>query len=385
MSRLEKVALAGLILIAVVLWAVLGWDFYREKWQAPLGPSLALPSQTPGATPSPVFLTPLKPTSSPQPNAPSRASAQVEPLPLCGGPKLLNILAIGSDTRATGYLYGLADVTRLVRIDFITPRVTVLEFPRDIWVEIPGISDHYGTTHGKINQAYLYGNPGMGYYDGPGQGPGLLARTLEYNFGAHPERYLAVNMQTFVEAIDVIGGLDVYLPYTVDGRKADQAKRQDLYFAPGPHHLNGEQALMLARIREHGTFGRADQQNRVLCAVREALLNPYNLPKLPEIIETFDNAVQTDLSPQEISQLACLMPQLKPENIAFTTFPRELLTEDRTYDIGVQKDVYIFRADFNTLRLYVSAFEAGIWPEPNLQTAPAGTPRPPGEGDFICP
>ena len=173
MSRLEKVALAGLILIAVVLWAVLGWDFYREKWQAPLGPSLALPSQTPGATPSPVFLTPLKPTSSPQPNAPSRASAQVEPLPLCGGPKLLNILAIGSDTRATGYLYGLADVTRLVRIDFITPRVTVLEFPRDIWVEIPGISDHYGTTHGKINQAYLYGNPGMGYYDGPGQGPGL--------------------------------------------------------------------------------------------------------------------------------------------------------------------------------------------------------------------
>jgi LCP family protein required for cell wall assembly len=385
MSRLEKFALAGLILIALALWAVLGWDFYREKWLQPLGPSLALPSQTPGAAPSPVFLTPPKPTSSPQPNAPSRASAKVERLPLCGGPEVLNVLAIGSDTRATGYLYGLADVTRLVRVDFITPRVTVLEFPRDIWVEIPGISDHYGTTHGKINQAYFYGNPGMGYYDGPGQGPGLLARTLEYNFGAHPERYLAVNMQTFVEAINIIGGLDVYLPYTVDGRKADQAKRQDLYFAPGAHHLNGEQALMLARIREHGTFGRADQQNRVLCAVREALLNPYNLPKLPEIIDTFDNAVQTDLSPQEISQLACLMPQLKPENIAFTTFPRELLTEDRTYDIGVQKDVYIFRADFNTLRLYVSAFEAGIWPDPKPQAAPAGTPRPPGEGDFICP
>lgn len=387
MSRLEKFALAGLILIALALWAVLGWDFYREKWLQPLGPSLALPTQTPGATPSPVSLPPVNTTPNPtQPNPPSRAAGKVERLPLCGGPTVQEILAIGSDTRAQGYLYGLADVTRLVRVDFVTPRVTVLEFPRDIWVEIPGISDHYGTTHGKINQAYLYGNPGMGYYDGPGQGPGLLARTLEYNFGARPDRYLAVNMQTFVEVIDVIGGLDVYLPYSVDGRKADQTKRQDLYFAAGAHHVNGEQALMLARIREHGTFGRADQQNRVLCAAREALLNPYNLPKLPEIINTFQGAVQTDLSPQEISQLACLMPQLKPENIAFITFPRELLTEDRTYDIGVQKDVYIFRADFETLRLYVSAFQAGIWPDPNVEAAPPlGTPRPPGEGDFICP
>jgi LCP family protein required for cell wall assembly len=385
MSRLEKLALAFLVLIAVALWAAVGWSTYQDTWKAPLGPVLALSGPTPTLEPAATFsltrpalrfnLTPGKATRTPY----------VENRPLCGGPATMTVLAIGSDTRNNAYLYGLADVIRLVRVDFVTPRVTVLEFPRDIWVEIPDISDHYKITHGKINQAYLYGNPGMGYYDGPGQGPGLLARTLELNFGARPDHYVAANMQTFVRLINVIGGVDVTLPYSVDARKADQPKRMDLYFAPGTHHLDGEQALMLARIREHSTFGRADQQNRVLCAARDALFNSSNLPKIPEIIDTFKGAIQTDLSPEQISQLACLAPNLKSGNISFITFPRELLTEARTYDIGVQKDVYIFKADFNTLRLYVNAFNSGIWPDPIPSADPVGTPRPPGEGGFSCP
>jgi hypothetical protein len=147
MSRFEKLALAFLILIAVALWTAVGWSAYQDAWKAPLGPVLALPSQTPALRPSAAF-------SSTQPGlvfnlAPGKATQTpyIEKAQLCGGPLPMMILAIGSDTRAKGYLYGLADVTRLVRVDFITPRVTVLEFPRDIWVEIPGISDHYGTTH----------------------------------------------------------------------------------------------------------------------------------------------------------------------------------------------------------------------------------------------
>jgi LCP family protein required for cell wall assembly len=389
MSRFEKFALAFLVMVAIVLWAVVGWSTYQDAWKAPLGPELALPSlQAPTLEPAATFSSPTRRAPvfniTPRPVRATR-TPYIEKFPLCGGPQVMSILAIGSDTRAQGYLYGLSDVTRLVRVDFVTPRVTVLEFPRDIWVEIPGIADHYGITHGKINQAYLYGNPGMGYYDGPGQGPGLLARTLELNFGAHPDHYIAANMQTFVHLIDVIGGVDVTLPYSVDARKPDQQKRYDLYFSPGTHHLTGEQALMLARIREHSTFGRADQQNRVLCAARDALLNPSNLPQIPEIIDTFKKNIQTDLSPEQISQLACLVPKLKSGNISFTTFPRELLTEARTYDIGVKKDVYIFKADFNVLRLYVSAFNSGNWPDPDPSAAPIGTPRPPGEGGFNCP
>ncbi len=389
MSRLEKFIFAILVLIAAALWINLGWSFYKDTWQAPLGPGLALPSQTtipPGASVVPA----QSAATLIGQNPPDTYLSNTEPgiisgTPLCGGPKSMTVLAIGSDTRAQGYLYGLADVIRYVRIDFVTPRISVLEFPRDLWVEIPDIEENYGISHGKLNQAYFYGNPGMGYYQGLGQGPGLLARTLDLNFGARPDHYIAANMQTFVRLVNTIGGIDIFLPYSVDARKSDQQKRKDLYFAPGQHHLNGEQSLMLARIREYNTFARADQQNRILCALRDAFISPYILPKLPDVINSFDGAVQTDLSPQQISQFACLAPKLKPGDITFTTFPLELLSESRTFDIGVQKDVFIFTADFNALRLFVQAFDLGAWPELTSSSTSLETPRPRGEGRFFCP
>jgi LCP family protein required for cell wall assembly len=263
----------------------------------------------------------------------------------------------------------------------------VLEFPRDLWVEIPGISEHYNITHGKLNQAYLYGNKGMGYYTGAGEGPGLLARTLDLNFGARPDHYVAANMQTFVKLVNAVGGIDVKLDLGVDARKPDQPNRLDLYFAKGRHHLNGEQALMLARLRPNNVFGRADQQNRVLCALRASLLNPANLPKLPKIIDAFDGAIQTDLSPQQISQLACLATtKLDAQDITFVSFPTDLLKGARTYDIGMDKELFIWDADFDILRTYVSAFNTGSWPI--LPPVPVTAGQPNGitpEPSFSCP
>lgn len=389
MSQKERSIFTLLVLIAIGLWALVGYRFYNGAWQRPLGPVLALPIFQPlpgagntapargsGAT---VTARPGQPTRTPY-------TPEVSGQPLCGGPLTMTILAIGSDSRGTGYLYGLADVIRYVRIDFATPRVTVLEFPRDIWVEIPELDPKHGITHGKLNQAYLYGNKGMGYYHGPGEGPGLLARTLLHNFGAAPAHYIAANMQTFVKVVNAVGGIDVTLPHSVDGRKPDQPDRHDLYFKAGKHHLNGNQALMLARLRPQGVFERAETQNLVLCALRDALLQPKNLTKLPEIIKAFENAVQTDLSPQQISQLACLLPSLQSHNIQFVTFPPETLVAARTYDKGVNKDVFIFQADFETLRLLVTDFERGRWP-PRVIPAPVTvTPgKSTSQGGFVCP
>jgi len=64
--------------------------------------------------------------------------------PLCGKTPVLTILAIGIDYEPGGYLYGLADVIRIVRIDFTIHKVSVLTIDRAIWVEIPGISSTSG-------------------------------------------------------------------------------------------------------------------------------------------------------------------------------------------------------------------------------------------------
>ena len=66
-----------------------------------------------------------------------------------------DIQGVHFETDVANYLYGLADVIKVVRIDFVTPKVTVISLPRDLWVQIPGIED-FGVTEGKLNQSYFY-------------------------------------------------------------------------------------------------------------------------------------------------------------------------------------------------------------------------------------
>lgn len=394
MSRTQRAILIFLTILAIAAWAAL-WRFASDAWNAPLGPQISLPTNPPpsrAATRKPAQALPWGTLTATNTNIPL-AAATITPFmgaslePRCGGPKSMTILAVGSDTRAKSYTYGLADVIRLVRVDFITPRITVLEFPRDLWVEIPDIDKRYGITHEKLNQAYLYGNPGMAYYDGPGEGPGLLARTMLHNFGARPDRYVAVNMHTFVRMIDTIGGLDVYLPYEVDGRRADQQSRDDLFFAKGNHHLSGTQSLILARLRIGTNTQRNINQNVILCALRNELTQPENLRNLPVLVELFKNTVQTDLSPQEISTLGCLLPQIPARNIRFISFPENAYTPMRTYDHIFKKNVFTLQPNLVQMTMLTDAFQTGQWPkfDANATVTPVSqTPEPASAEEFSC-
>jgi len=361
MTRLQKATLSFLSVLALGLTGFVIW-VYQGKWQTPLGPPLQLatwiPIQLPATwTPDPnATKTPL---ASSNPVSITRASSSPA---LCGAPPVMNILLIGSDSRGDAYNYGLADMIRLARVDFVNAKVTVLEFPRDMWVEIPDIADNLsGQDHEKLNQAYLYGNPGFGYTDDPAQGPGLLARTLSLNFGTQIDHYAAVNMQTFVNIVNAVGGIDVTLPEPVDGRTADDLSNR-LLFREGALHLDGNRALTLARIRIEGGFARGENQNRVLCALRDQLTSPSIIKKIPDLIQSFEDNIQTDLSPRQISQLACIGAQIEPGNIRFANFPEELFNPTREYDPVFKKNISVLEADFDILREYVAQFNEGAWP-----------------------
>jgi len=367
MTAFQKVVLAFLLVIAVALFGFVIW-LYSGVWQRPLGPSLQLPTATQFQLPATWTPNPLSTNaiaSSPaivSALATVDSPATVPAIGMCGAPPVMNILAVGTDARGDNYNYGLADVIRLVRVDFVNPKVTVLEFPRDLWVEIPDIADNLdGQDHEKLNQAYLYGNRGFGYTDDPARGPGLLARTLQLNFGANIDHYAAVNMKTFVKLVNAVDGIDVNLPKAVDGRTAeDPASR--LLFESGKHHLDGTRALTLARIRIEGTFARADNQNRVLCALRDKLISTDVIASLPQLIQSFQGAIQTDMSPAQLGQLACLGTQIQPGNIVFATFPGELFSQSRQLDPVFGKTVFVWDVDFDILRDYITQFNEGTWP-----------------------
>lgn len=275
---------------------------------------------------------------------------------------------MGNDARQDTYKIGLSDSMRVIRVDFIQPRVQIMTFPRDLYVAIPEIEDHYGITHGKLNQAYLYGNPGYGYYDGPGRGPGLLSLTLEQNFGSRVDRYVAVNIQTFVRMIDKLGGIDIDLPYEIDGR-VKRSRDPNRYFPPGRQHLDGYRTMLLARMRPNGDFQRMEIQNLILQAVAEKLLSPSAIVILPELITDFKKSVQTDLGPVEIGQLLCLRKKLDPQTIAYGSFPEKLFKPGRVHD-PVLGNTSILRVDFKILRTYVARFNQGKWPR--IQESPKG-------------
>jgi LCP family protein required for cell wall assembly len=369
MTRIQKAALAFLSIMAACLLSLVIW-LYLGLWQKPLGPALQIPVATPFGLPA--TWTPDPGTMGTLPSTPDPVSVSstipstltmTPGIGLCNAPPVMNILVVGSDARADSYTYGLADVIRLVRVDFVTAKVTVLEFPRDLWVEIPDIADNLnGQDHEKLNQAYLYGNRGFGYTDDPAQGPGLLARTLTLNFGTQIDYYAAVNMQTFTKIVDAVGGIDVTLPNTVDGRTAEDTDPR-LLFLEGTHHLNGKRALTLARIRIEGVFSRADNQDRVLCALRDKLTSPDVISKIPKLIQSFKGAVQTDLSPEQLSQLACIGTKIEPQNIIFTSFPQELFKQGRVFDPVFNKRVFAWDVDYSVLRAYIQLFNRGAWPE----------------------
>jgi LCP family protein required for cell wall assembly len=365
-----------IFLIIAVAALVTGYVLFGQFYSRPLGESLDLPTKAPIAKSTEV----ATPTSAPGITAAPTEQPTPTPQPLCGGPSLTYVMAVGSDSRGNHYLYGLADVIRIARIDFVTPRVTVLEVPRDLWVKIPEIADHYNITEGKLNQSYLYGNKGLGYYDGPGQGPGLLARTLDLNFNIRPDHYLAINMQTFAILVDAVGGLDVSLPYDIDARTPENPK--GWLITAGSHHFDGQTALIAARLRPINTFQRANNQSIIMCALKKKLLSPAILPKAPELIKDFGKYIQTDLSPEQITQLSCLGQKLEGKDIQFVGFPEGIFSETRKYDPDAKKEVFVLDVDPATLNDYISRFQAGDWPLPQEAATTMKSQTEPG---FTCP
>jgi len=379
MTKKHKILVAILGLIIILIFV--GITLVAANWNQPLSKGLDLPTYAPTITKTAAPLIneegstdtlqthqpSISPTDALQgieiaPTTTTLPLSQPVPKPLCGGPPIMTILTIGIDTSDDEYFYGLADVIRVARIDFVTPKISVLAVPRDIWVQIPGISDHYGITQGKLNQSYLYGTKGMGYYDGPGEGPGLMALTLVENFDLYVDKYGSVNMSTLARFIDAVGGIDIYLPDAVDGRSIDGAVNFG-YFPAGENHLTGEAAIRFSRIRYlDSDINRIDRQTQVLYALQEKILSPSVLPHIPKLITSLQDSIITNLTPKNIAALTCLLPHITSEKLIFARLPDGLLTPQWKFDPHLDHRTWTWEGDFEAIREIIGYFQEGTWP-----------------------
>jgi LCP family protein required for cell wall assembly len=249
----------------------------------------------------------LPPANTPVPTAPPLTVAQLSATPPnpCGSGDY-NILVLGSDTRFGDYSTGRADFIRAVRVNLDQGYVRIMSIPRDMWVPIPYLQD-YGITEGRVNSAYSYGN----YFQLPGGGVGLMAATLA-QINLTFDQYLVVNFEAVEKGVDAIGGVDVYVPKDVDGTLQYQP-----YFAQGQYHMDGHTLMQYVRIRfSDNDLYRMDRQNQVLMAIREKLLSPAVVGSIPGLIDALLQLVYTDLTPAQVSALACFGKALDTNRIS---------------------------------------------------------------------
>jgi LCP family protein required for cell wall assembly len=255
-----------------------------------------------------------EPTSTPEAGAPEEAE-----YPTWDGGSRINILFVGlrggSPTEADCPF--CTDTLILLTLDPMTNTAGMLSIPRDMWVNIPGFG------YSRINTAWTLGRRSKL----PGGGPNLTMKTVSHFLGVPVDYYVQVDFDTFVDMIDLIGGVDVYNEETIlldpmaHGKDYPKIKMT----CCGMRHLNGRVALAYARCRHieqgctNGDIGRAERQQKVIFGIRDKVLDPENFPELlaqaPELYGTFSSGIRTNLPLDDAIKLAVMVRGIPQENI----------------------------------------------------------------------
>ena len=184
---------------------------------------------------------------------------------------------------ATDQVSGSTDTIMVLTYDTVNQTVGLVSIPRDTLVNTGSL---------RINSLYH-------------EGIETLERCVSDLLGIPIDYHVIIDIEGFVELVDLLGGVEFDIPVHMSYDAPDQDLR--IHFEPGLQHLTGEEALLVCRLRKNsdGTIpypdsdiGRTRTQQQLLAAIaKKALANPQNLPSYVEIIA---DTVDTNLSFREM-------------------------------------------------------------------------------------
>jgi LCP family protein required for cell wall assembly len=231
---------------------------------------------------------------------------------------------------------------------------TVISFPRDSWVDIPG----HGK--GKLNSAFAFGAAGGG---GDAGGMRLLISSIQNLTGLSIDHFVRVSLIGFYDIANVLGPIQVCLT----------APAQDSYsgtnLPAGVSTLNAQQALSFVRQRHGLLRGDLDREvrqqyflstelHKVLSA--GTLLNPV---KTQNLLSAVSSSIETD-SGRDLLTLAGRFADLAADKVAYTTIP---VTGTPTITDDAGNRVSIVAVDTAAM----PAFIDGILGTPQTSAGPA--------------
>ncbi len=227
----------------------------------------------------------------------------------------VNILVMGIDRvlnvpdNSPKKFTGNSDTMLLLRLDSTARSVNMLSIPRDTRVEIPGAGMD------KINNANVTG------------GASLAARVVSRTLNNVPiDRYVRITTGAFRELVDLVGGVEVFVPYPMN--YVDKTQNLNIHLDQGWQTLNGDQAEQFARFRhdQYGDIGRVQRQQALLKALRQRLQTPAVLPRLPQMIQVMEKYVDTNLSLEEMLALVNFGLGLNQDDFKMVLLPGRFST-----------------------------------------------------------
>jgi LCP family protein required for cell wall assembly len=224
----------------------------------------------------------------------------------------LNLLLLASDTDSKFAGGGvLTQTDMVVRIDFVHHHVTMLSLPRDLWIPSDEGYCCYKLDEISNNETDNATTP----LDAKLHGFAHTVATIEQDFHIPINAYAWVGLDGFIKVIDTLGGVDIDVlhPIVDDTYPADITNPtnpydyQRVYIPPGPQHLDGETALEYVRSRHSdllGDIGRTARQQELLLALKQKLDSRDIFGHLEEIATAVQGSVLTNLSMQQVLELA---------------------------------------------------------------------------------
>lgn len=229
----------------------------------------------------------------------------------------VNFLIAGRDKDAWN-----TDVMMLVNFNMREGSISVLQIPRDTYIEIDGVRGRLNTMM-KLKRQEAYNNDfSLSSDELLRAGMQGTVESLEKSLCVQIDGYAIVNLEGFRNIIDVIGGVYMDVPFDMDY----EDPIQDLYIhlSAGPQTLNGEQAEMFVRFRAdyvQGDIGRVNAQKIFLTALFKQLKNNLTVTTVPALVEQLFKYVTTDLPLADIIIYAKELLGVDMSNISMMTLP----------------------------------------------------------------
>lgn len=247
-----------------------------------------------------------------------------------------NILLIGLDG-TNDKLPKRSDTMIILTIDKLNKSLKLTSLARDTLVKIPGREEE------KLTHAYAYGQEE------------LLMQTINENFDLDIKDYAVVNFKSFIDIVDIIGGVDInvnekeihHLNEVIKecyGVNHEDTKNIEYITSSGNHNLNGYQALAYARIRKLDTIYKRDERQRLILTNIAHKLSDVSISKYLQIAKSILRHIKVNIAFNKIIDLAFIAHELASYDISQLEFP---ISEYREEGRIGEKGTYVVKWDKN--------------------------------------